>query len=223
MLAHQLRIVKAEHVAGDAADHAFVHSAVLRADNDALIEDHAVVMAADLFKADQSVLFDLFDDEADLVRVRGEHQHRAGMGAGLFSDQVAQTIHPDFIRLVLQAIVKVTDHLVLKAARTGDGNELFEKFLHMPLLLCCMLRNRSGITLRSEAENYFIILHFIKGCQGERKRIPMASSGFCSRMQRRMARTILARSPGRNGSTQMDSAEMNAVPLETMNHSVPSA
>ena len=89
---------------GGGGEHAAIDLAVVRVDNHALLEEGARVEAAERLEAQETIIGDVLDHEADLVHVRGEHHLAAWLraAAALDADDVAEGIDRDLVDRCLQ-------------------------------------------------------------------------------------------------------------------------
>ena len=118
----------------DRADHTGMPS-VVRSDNDPLCRQNSVVMAAKLFKSEQSAFFDFSDNETDFISVGRNRKIRAFILTASCHNQIAESVNVDFVRTGLQTFIQEADHIVFKAAVAGNINQCFQKFCHFSFLM----------------------------------------------------------------------------------------
>ena len=125
--AHGAGLLGGHEVAGLRADHA---GDPIPADPH-LASDHQVFgHAAELVEGEKAVLVDVFDAEADLIRVGGDQDGGAGAATPFDGGEVAQRADLHLVGIGLEAGGHRPDDVLLLARHADDRGEIAKHFFH---------------------------------------------------------------------------------------------
>lgn len=126
----------AEHVLGLGAEHEeSVAGAGLGVNDDTLGGHHSGIESAEGVDAEESVVVDVLDDEANFIHVCGEHELLAIAGAFLNADYVTKGIGFDFIADLFEFTENdAADDIFLARDPGGFGQFFQELDVHVPVL-----------------------------------------------------------------------------------------